>query len=115
LGSPDCESVTHETATTWTSGQPSGRQFLSEILSVYEFTLSSRTARQTCDAKVTGQDPVETTCEGARLIAHPLRLYETPNLQLIQAGIGSKMPAANVVRCFNVLGFFDAAFLKTSE
>ena len=57
----------------------------------------------------------ETTCEGARLIAHPLRLYETPNLQLIQAGIGSKMPAANVVRCFNVLGFFDAAFLKTSE
>jgi hypothetical protein len=34
---------------------------------------------------------------------------------LIQAGIGSKMPAANIVRCFNVLGFFDAAFLKTSE
>jgi len=53
--------------------------------------------------------------QGARLIAHPLRLYETPNLQLIQAGIGSKMPAANIVRCFNVLGFFDAAFLKTSE
>ena len=61
MGSPDCESVTRETATTWTSGQPSGRQFLSEILSVHEFTLSSRTARQTCDAKVTGQDPVEST------------------------------------------------------
>jgi hypothetical protein len=34
---------------------------LSEILSVHEFTLSSRTERQTCDAKVTGQDPVEST------------------------------------------------------
>jgi hypothetical protein len=45
LGSPDCKSITHETATTWTSGQPSGRQFLSEILSVREFTLSSRTGR----------------------------------------------------------------------
>jgi hypothetical protein len=87
-----------------------GSSILERILRVHEFTLSSRTARQTCDAMVTGQDPVETTCEGARLIAHSLRLYETPNLQLIQARIGLKMPAANVVRCFNVLGFFDAAF-----
>jgi hypothetical protein len=31
----------------------------------------------------------------------------------IRPAVGS--PAANFVRCFNVLGFFDAAFLKTSE
>jgi hypothetical protein len=44
----------------------------------------------------------------------PLRLYETPNLQLIQAGIGSKMPAANVVRCFNRVGLLRASFLVSS-
>jgi hypothetical protein len=54
--------------------------------------------------------------EGARLVRRPLALYELPNLRLVQAGFGAEsLPAATVIRCFNVLIYFDARFRSDAE
>src|SRR5688572_19554352 len=46
--------------------------------------------------------------DGARLIRWPLKQWESANLRMIQAGIGSDaLPKANVIRCFNVLMYYD--------
>jgi len=52
---------------------------------------------------------------GTRLIRHPLRSYESENLRLMQAGIGSELPGVNIVRCFNVLLYFDDGFRRLTE
>jgi SAM-dependent methyltransferase len=52
---------------------------------------------------------------GARLIRHPLRLYETPNLRFVQAGIDDEFAPVDILRCFNVLGYFDAEFRQQTK
>ena len=54
--------------------------------------------------------------DGARLLRHPMRTYERPNLKFVQAGFGSSdVPPADVVRSFNVLIYFDADFRRNAE
>ena len=53
--------------------------------------------------------------EGARLCRHPIRNYERKNLRLIQAELGAETPPADVIRVFNVLFYFDAAFRSRAE
>jgi hypothetical protein len=53
--------------------------------------------------------------EGARLVQHPIRNYERKNLRLIQAELGAETPPADVIRVFNVLFYFDAAFRSRAE
>ena len=53
--------------------------------------------------------------DGARLVHHPIRTYERKNLKLMQAGLGEKTPPANIIRVFNVLFYFDAAFRSRAE
>ncbi len=54
--------------------------------------------------------------EGSRLVRWPLRQWESANLKFIQAGVGSdELPKANVIRCFNVLMYFEKHFLRQFE
>ena len=53
--------------------------------------------------------------DGARLVRHPIRTYERENLRLMQAGLGEETPPANIIRVFNVLFYFDAAFRSRAE
>ena len=53
--------------------------------------------------------------DGARLVHHPIRTYERKNLKLMQAGLGEETPPANIIRVFNVLFYFDAAFRSRAE
>jgi SAM-dependent methyltransferase len=53
--------------------------------------------------------------DGARLVHHPIKTYERKNLKLIQAGLGAEMPPADIIRVFNVLFYFDAAFRTRAE
>jgi hypothetical protein len=53
--------------------------------------------------------------EGARLVCNPIRSYERSNLRLIQTGLGEDAPAANIIRVFNVLFYFDSAFRTRAE
>jgi hypothetical protein len=46
--------------------------------------------------------------DGTRLVRHPMKQYERPNLGFVQAGFGSEdVPRADVVRAFNVLLYYD--------
>lgn len=48
---------------------------------------------------------------GARLVTNPIGAYETPNLSFQKAGIGAiDLQGVDVVRCFNVLVYFDRPF-----
>ncbi len=62
-----------------------------------------------CDACVSVEH------EGARLTQNPIRSYERPNLTLLQAGLGAETPQADIIRIFNVLFYFDAAFRSRAE
>jgi hypothetical protein len=53
--------------------------------------------------------------DGARLVHHPIRTYERKNLKLMQAGLGEETPPADIIRVFNVLFYFDAAFRSRAE
>jgi SAM-dependent methyltransferase len=53
--------------------------------------------------------------DGARLLHNPIRTYERPNLKLMQAGLGDETPQADIIRVFNVLFYFDAAFRRRAE
>jgi SAM-dependent methyltransferase len=54
--------------------------------------------------------------EGMRLVRHPMKQYERPNLKFMQAGFGSEgLPRADVVRAFNVLLYYDADFRRAAE
>lgn len=54
--------------------------------------------------------------DGMRLVRHPLKQYERPNLKFVQAGFGSEdVPRADVVRAFNVLLYYGADFRRTAE
>lgn len=54
--------------------------------------------------------------DGARLIRRPHRQWESANLRVIQAGIGSEALArADVIRCFNVLMYYGAKFQREFE
>jgi len=54
--------------------------------------------------------------EGSRLIRNPHKQYETGNLKMIEAGVGSSaLPMADVIRCFNVLMYYDTSFLREFE
>jgi hypothetical protein len=53
---------------------------------------------------------------GSRLTRWPLKQWESPNLRFVQAGVGSRdLPAADVIRCFNVLMYYDAHFRRRFE
>ena len=53
---------------------------------------------------------------GMRLIRHPMNAYGRSNLKFIQGGFGSTgLPEAGVMRCFNVLIYFDADFRRKAE
>ena len=46
--------------------------------------------------------------DGARLVYNHVRDFETPNLRFVEAEIeGLRLPSARVVRCMNVLLYFD--------
>ncbi len=48
---------------------------------------------------------------GSRLTRWPLKRWESANLRFVQAGIGSgDVPAVDLIRCFNVLMYYDAQF-----
>jgi len=54
--------------------------------------------------------------EGSRLIRWPLKQWESSHLKFIQAGVGSDaLPRANLIRCFNVLMYYDTNFLREFE
>ncbi len=54
--------------------------------------------------------------DGARLVRWPLKQWESDNLKLIQAGVGSgNLPKADLIRCFNVLMYYDTNFLREFE
>jgi SAM-dependent methyltransferase len=54
--------------------------------------------------------------DGSRLIRRPLKQWESDNLKLIQAGIGSdSLPVADLIRCFNVLLYYDTNFRREFE
>jgi len=54
--------------------------------------------------------------EGSRLIRHPHKQWDTANLKMIKAGIGSNgLPVADIIRCFNVLMYYDTNFLREFE
>jgi hypothetical protein len=54
--------------------------------------------------------------EGTKLVRHPMKQYERPNLKFVQAGFGSEdVPRADVVRAFNVLLYYDANFRRMAE
>jgi hypothetical protein len=54
--------------------------------------------------------------DGMRLVRHPLKRYERQNLKFVQGGFGSAdVPPADVVRAFNVLLYYDAAFRRKAE
>jgi hypothetical protein len=53
--------------------------------------------------------------DGARLVHHPIKTYERKNLKLMQAGLGEETPPADIIRVFNVLFYFDAAFRTRAE
>ena len=53
---------------------------------------------------------------GSRLTRWPLKQWESPNLTFVQAGVGSlDLPAADLIRCFNVLMYYDAPFRRQFE
>jgi SAM-dependent methyltransferase len=53
---------------------------------------------------------------GRRLVRNPLSAYERCNLKFVQGGFGSTgLPEAGVVRCFNVLIYYDADFRRQAE
>ncbi len=50
-----------------------------------------------------------------KLIEHPLKSYERPNLSFIEGGIGKvDVRELDAVRCFNVLMYFDSAYRKNA-
>jgi hypothetical protein len=54
--------------------------------------------------------------DGARLVRHPMKQYERPNLKFIQAGFGSEdVPRADLIRAFNVLLYYDEDFRRMAE
>jgi len=62
-----------------------------------------------------GNAHTEIEHEGARLVANPIRSYERSNLKLIETGLGEDAPAADIIRVFNVLFYFDSAFRRRAE
>jgi hypothetical protein len=52
---------------------------------------------------------------GARLLRNPIKSYQMPNLTLLQAGLGTETPQADIIRVFNVLFYFDAEFRSRAE
>lgn len=52
---------------------------------------------------------------GAELVRWPLQRYEQRNLKFVQAGIGSEFERVEVIRCFNVLIYFDESFRRAAE
>jgi hypothetical protein len=62
-----------------------------------------------------GDAHAEVEHEGARLVANPIRSYERSNLKLIQTGLGEDAPAADMIRVFNVLFYFDSDFRRRAE
>jgi len=50
-----------------------------------------------------------------KLIEHPLKSYERPNLSFIEGGIGKvDVRDLDAVRCFNVLMYFDSTYRKNA-
>jgi hypothetical protein len=54
--------------------------------------------------------------DGSRLIRWPHKQWDSANLRMTQAGVGSEaLPRANVIRCFNVLIYYGANFQRQFE
>jgi SAM-dependent methyltransferase len=52
---------------------------------------------------------------GATLLREALKEYERSNLSFIQAGFGEALPAADAVRCMNVLIYYGSGFRARAE
>ncbi len=78
------------------------------------FRSTFATLREKLPPSVDGQS-VSVEHQGARLVHDPIRTYERKNLKLIQAGLGAETPPADIIRVFNVLFYFDAAFRIRAE
>ena len=53
---------------------------------------------------------------GRRLVRNPMSTYERSNLRFVQGGFRSSgLPEAGIVRCFNVLMYYDANFRQQAE
>jgi hypothetical protein len=58
-----------------------------------------------------GNEVKPAASNGARLATNPIGAYESPNLSFQTAGIGAvEIQGLDVVRCFNVIGYFDRSF-----
>jgi hypothetical protein len=63
-----------------------------------------------------GGDMAVATAGRSRLTRWPLKRWESPNLKFVEAGVGSHdLPRADLIRCFNVLMYFDADFRRQFE
>ena len=62
-------------------------------------------------------DPGAPRPDGPRLVREPLRLYERENLTFLEAGLGDAAitGAFDVIRCMNVLLYFDRAFRRRAR
>jgi hypothetical protein len=58
-----------------------------------------------------GDGFAEARSAGARIVRNPVAGYETANLSFRDAGVGAtEVPPADIIRCMQVLWFFDAAW-----
>ena len=60
-------------------------------------------------------EPTSVENGGARLLRNPIATFETSNLRLIRAGIGTDMEAVDIIRIFNVLMYFDGDFRQRAD
>jgi SAM-dependent methyltransferase len=99
-------------------GSPSRATFTSlyddTSLTFQRFRATFAALREKLPASHHGQC-VSVEHDGARLVHHAIRSYEGPNLKLIEAGLGAETPPADIIRVFNVLIYFDAAFRSRAE
>jgi len=83
-------------------------------LTFQRFRATFAALREKLPASVDGEC-VSVEHDGARLVQNPIGSYERKNLKLIQAGLGAETPPADIIRVFNVLFYFDAAFRSRAE
>lgn len=63
-----------------------------------------------------GVDPAEASNAEGRIVRDPMAQFAAPNLSFQEVGIGAAgLPDADIVRCMNVLLYFDAPFYRNAR